>query len=745
VDDRDLWSARAFVDAVRRLGSWQGEGPTPQSLPLVGARALTRLLRQQPAFADGRRADLQLDVFSDRWADDAGFQALRFQSAGLVVAGALAFGLADQPIDRYGEQLVLAATDIDPAAVGFRTDLFRTPYDPPSPVLPDWTIPLQELIDRACFAGVMKAILEAGRFAGSHDTSDAVGITGLSSRTVCPGAILRILGAGFGAQQPSGTKVYLPTRDGGCREVPVGAWSDTEISVTVPQTIGAGCVGFVRTGQATFSGLSEVSGAMTQCFGAVGQIWGAPFDKVRGPLVSCPPCLPGGANRIDAAGAPIVDWFRCTPDTVEPGDQPNLSWSTRNATSVSIDVMIGSNPALAVPSPALSGSLAWPPVTGTSVSRTTFRLTARNACGATVATAGFTLTRRPHLAVTRIEVVQGEQLPDNTVRLVANRRTAVRVFVESGIADGFNLGYGPGGVGGLDLSLDAYDVDTGVATSCGAPWNPNFVAKPATAANRDVLGDSANFDVPLAACMRRVQFHATVMLPAPPPTDPLQPTLPPLAFANGDTDVEFIDRRSQTVLPLLLLDPLSTATPPTMADFTGCLDGPVTMDPFPDSGFVVNPAITFALAPSESLFTTLGWERLLTKLTLMGFLFASQPVGGIRMAVAPTDVPPSFRGGMAVPRIGATVPSLIIRVGQPVTCTHELGHTYGLQHVNCGTSLPPAGPFDPSLPFTLANPAVDVVNRMLLPSATTNESMSYCFPQWPSRQHWDQIFDRIPI
>ena len=52
------------------------------------------------------------------------------------------------------------------------------------------------------------------------------------------------------------------------------------------------------------------------------------------------------------------------------------------------------------------------------------------------------MRRTPQLSVTRIEVVQSIQTPTNSVRLVAKRRTAVRVFVDSGISDGFDFGTG---------------------------------------------------------------------------------------------------------------------------------------------------------------------------------------------------------------------------------------------------------------------------------------------------------------
>ena len=83
---------------------------------------------------------------------------------------------------------------------------------------------------------------------------------------------------------------------------------------------------------------------------------------------------------------------------------------------------------------------------------------------------------------------------------------------------------------------------------------------------------------------------------------------------------------------------MSTVSVPTQASFDAVLDGSIRMDPFPDNGFIVNPAIPLSLSTQDSLFSTLGWERLLGKLATMFFLFPSQPVGGIRAAVVPTDV-----------------------------------------------------------------------------------------------------------
>ncbi len=621
-----------------------------------------------------------------------------------------------------------------------RAGLVRThPFGPPPPVPPDWTTRIGELIESACFVGVQEALLEVGRFGAAHDNADAAGISGLSTQTVCPNAELKINGT-FAASQPADTDVYLPSRDGSCNKVDVKTWTDRVITVVVPDWIGAGCVGFVRRRDiGGFDGISQVSGALTQCFGAVGQIWGAAFDKVQRPVTSCPPCLPGGANRINLAGRPIVNWFTCTPEVIEPGERPRLSWNVQNATSISIDVVTAGAPPLAVPSPGFAGTMTWPPVTGTSVETTGFILRAQNSCGTTLATAKFTLTRRPRLSITRIEVVQGEQLARQQCspgRQPAYSRQGLRRQRDHGRVQPGRRPRAGRWVGPVPVRRRRrHRCHHELRKSLGS----RFLARPT--ADRDILGHSANFDVPLSACAGRVRFHATAMLPAPMSTHPVQTNPPPLAFADGSTTVTFNDRQQQLMLPLLLVDPMSAGPTPTRADFDALLEGAYQRQPFPTDGIKGNPEITLTLDVKDSLSATLGWERLILKLGTMNFLFGKDPVGGIRAAIAPADAPPSTRGGMAWPRIGALIPCLINKVGMQETFAHELGHAYGLLHVNCNGA---AGPYDGGLPLTLGNPAVDVVDRRILPTGS-NELMGYCSSRWPSRQHWDKMFDSIPV
>ena len=512
------------------------------------------------------------------------------------------------------------------------------------------------------------------------------------------------------------------------------SWSDTTIVVACRPTSSRAASGSSAAAARVLGEPQRVTGELTRCIGAVAEQWTRGFSKVGGAtIVSCPPCLPGGQNRIQNAGRPIVDAFRFTPAQVEPGGQPVLSWSVSNASSLQIARIGTIGPALSLPSPLpMAGSITLAPVGGLVPVTGDYRLTATNGCGQSTADAEFTMTRTPKLGVTRIEVVQSIQTVGNTVRLTANRMTAVRVFVDSGITDGFDLGAGPGRVAGVSASLMAESLDDGSVRSCGSPW-PGSQANPSP--NRDVLADSFNFDVPLAACQGNVRFRAVVEVKG-------RAGAPPVSCATGSTDVSFTPKPNQELLPLLITDPSSASPAPTMADFfadfTG-FGGPARAQPFPASGFAVNPPLTMTLGPTENLQIGLVWSLLVAKIATMIFLFPSTPVGGIRTGIVPSDGSYPW-GGMALPRIGLTVPSFIVQAGQPQTTTHELAHAYGQLHVNCGG---PAGPFG-GLPLTISDPGLDIPSRTHHHRGI-ERAMTYCFPQWPSIPHWDTIFNSIPV
>jgi hypothetical protein len=721
----------AFVEQVFRVGSWRAELPPTTSFSLEGARAMSELVLGHPVLRGERRPEMQLRLFGP--TDDDGLEALRGHSVGYLVAGAVALGLAGTDLgDDLAAGLIHAAADPDPDSLLLRANLLRERLlEPPPPVIPEWLEELDRFLQRDCFAGVVEAVLELGRWGSSRATSDAIGIVRVTPPNPCPPDQITLHGAGFGKPQPAGVVVYVPTVGGGCREAKVESWADDAVVVHAPDDIGAGCVGFVKL-PGEYHEPQRVTGELTTCIGPAAEVWARGFDRVKTPPVSCPPCLPNNENRIHPGGRPVVNRFRFTPDLVQPGGQPTLTWNVANATDVQITTISG--PALPLPSPLpLAGLITLAPVVGLAPVTGQYRLTATNRCGTTIRDAEFSMRRIPLLSVTRIEVVQSIQTPTNTVRLVANRRTAVRVFVDSGISDGFDFGtgLGPNRVGDLHAVLVAENLDTGAIFDCGWPWAGPRQAGPGL--NRDVLTDSINFDVPLAACEGNVQFRATVMQPGPPGSPTAAPTI-------GFEEVAFTAKSSQMFLPFLITDPSSASPAPTMADLYVCLTGPADAHPFPENGFILNPVLPFTLSGAEKLSVSANWSWLVMRLQSMSFLFASQPVGGVRVGIVPNDSLSYPWTGMAHPRSGASPPSFIVVAADARWCTHELGHAAGLLHINDGRAGGPYG----GLPLTISDPGLNVTARRLFPSGTA-EAMGYATAPWPSIEHWDHMFKSIPF
>lgn len=91
------------------------------------------------------------------------------------------------------------------------------------------------------------------------------------------------------------------------------------------------------------------------------------------------------------------------------------------------------------------------------------------------------------------------------------------------------------------------------------------------------------------------------------------------------------------------------------------------------------------------------------------------------------------------------------------TLAHELGHNYGRKHIDqvlagfCGTNRPPE-PWD-TYPFsqcTIGLPAghdavfgFDPINQTVLPPAVGGDLMSYSITRWISKFTWDAIFDKV--
>lgn len=78
------------------------------------------------------------------------------------------------------------------------------------------------------------------------------------------------------------------------------------------------------------------------------------------------------------------------------------------------------------------------------------------------------------------------------------------------------------------------------------------------------------------------------------------------------------------------------------------------------------------------------------------------------------------------------------------TCAHELGHSHGRGHVDCGPGVDPQSidPGYPHAPSTIGTWGWDIVGGQLIDPAEHSDVMSYCDPTWISDHNYRLFFDR---
>ena len=176
-------SAQAFVAQVFRIGSWRAELPPPTSFSLEGARAMSELVLEHPAVRGDGLPDMQLRLFGQ--TDDGGLEVLRDHAVGYLISGAVALSLTGE--DYLATGLIHAAADPASESLLLRANLLRQRlFEPPPHVIPEWLEPIERFVRRNCFAGVLKAVLDIGKWAGSRSTSYSIGITKVTPSTCLP-------------------------------------------------------------------------------------------------------------------------------------------------------------------------------------------------------------------------------------------------------------------------------------------------------------------------------------------------------------------------------------------------------------------------------------------------------------------------------------------------------------------------------------------------------------------------------
>jgi hypothetical protein len=389
---------------LRRLGEELSAGllgttdaDTPEAIA-AEAPAVIELLGRHPLFVAGDREVHLVNVFSP--GQDVELERWRADGLEVLARGAVALAVVGADDDRVVRALLATAFGVDGASGAMRETLLGR-----MPSGPDVGIPSLPLIDfdrlqQLVIAGTLREVLSALRRAGSayrayadwaaRASANASGIAELAPRRGCPGEQVRIRGSGFGATPRAHTTVQFPGSGGGCLEAalvtqPDGTpeWSDTEITVWVPNGVGHGCVGFrvtdgspptdpLGTSNELVNAAGMLQSVLGDAFGASGVLHGQMVvDAVAGvgtvlPALPCPPCLAPGTggtvpNRF-LGGPPSIRAFTvggARSVQVQPGDQVTLAWQVEGADTITMTARTASTsrwPAQ-LPPPQVSGPL----------------------------------------------------------------------------------------------------------------------------------------------------------------------------------------------------------------------------------------------------------------------------------------------------------------------------------------------------------------------------------------------------
>jgi hypothetical protein len=338
--------------------------------------------------------------------------------------------------------------------------------------------------------------------------------------------------------------------------------------------------------------------------------------------------------------------------------------------------------------------------------------------------------------VVAVEVVQSIQTIANSVRLVAGKRTIARVWVDSGITNGFNNGVGPGQAritGRLSMLPASGPPPLDTPAILNSPTTIN--ARPSASFDRDLFSHSLNFELPMAQLSGSRRLNVTVFVPG--------REGEPGFTASGGTTVTFFPQATQELLPFPMTDSRLGGTT-NIVQWRAALQGARTRLPIAEGGFTEHPALPMATLSIEDLTSTIGWGLLVTRLATIVFIFPNQPVGGIRSALVPSNPMAYALNGIALARIGATAPAMVSQATLGATYAHEMCHLAGVDHAPCGS---PGPPFDPRLPGRTEDAGMDVPTRSVI-NAARGELMSLCGGElrWPSIANYDGImFTAFPI
>ncbi len=337
------------------------------------------------------------------------------------------------------------------------------------------------------------------------------------------------------------------------------------------------------------------------------------------------------------------------------------------------------------------------------------------------------------LTITGVEITQATQRVNNSVPLVANRNTVVRIFAEAPVG---------GSANNVVVRLTAVRGGSTIGTLNSAP-----VTIPVDA-TRDSFNSTVNFELPVGWLSGNVSLTATI---DPDNTIPesnesnnslvqpmnfnevpdLQVTIVPINYTHtGPTAPGFYPAQSEDEISdwLIRAYPIDNVqvTIRSPYNFTGNLQ---------DANSWVNNSETGLLDRMYQLKLTDGYPE-----DTPVVYYALVPIGN-------GSTQWFFSGIAGIGWIGyrESVGLNLVGYGSDIDATgklagHEIGHNMGRRHAPCGN---PGGP-DPSYPYagaSIGEYGLDIPNGEFWSPATAVDIMSYCEPAWISDYTYIGIYN----
>ncbi|MBV9929259.1 MAG: hypothetical protein JOZ96_29875 [Acidobacteria bacterium] len=268
----------------------------------------------------------------------------------------------------------------------------------------------------------------------------------------CAGDTIVVNGHDFGSPQPTGVNLVMKV-NGACAIVPVAPanWSDTRIEVVLPVGVMPGPVGFYNSlaaeaARGIYNGeVNRYNEAVRELMAAskcLGQPLDIPTFPVAAPGSDYIPYPPETDVNVVEVGLPVINSFTAATDSsagtvvvVDPEDELVLRWDVENVDAIAVRRLSSTGQRVITDDVRLS-SYELGRSGHDDFGENTYSLTARNVCGEIDATVRVILSKRPRLAIERIEVTQSIQTAENDVPLVRLKPTVVRVYGTHGL-DGF--------------------------------------------------------------------------------------------------------------------------------------------------------------------------------------------------------------------------------------------------------------------------------------------------------------------